>query len=246
MSPLLAFGMAQLFGLRPIYAVGLVILGASPGGVLANLLTHLARGETALSISLTATSSLLSVVTIPLYLGLAITQFGAESLSDDVSALGIALRVLLITTVPLLIGMRLRATRPERALALQRPLGRAAMVAFAAAVTATFVAERERLGEAVGEVLPAAAALSIAAMTISFAVALLAGLPDRSATAISLELGVHNGAVAIAAAETISSDLAIPAAVYSVFMLIPAGILVTWRRRMRETGADPAPSARSA
>lgn len=230
-APLLAFAMAKLFALEPVYAVGLVILGASPGGVVANLLTHLARGETALSVTLTATSSVLSVLTIPLYLGLAITHFGADALSDEVSALGIALRVLLITTVPLLIGMRFRATRPDRAIALQPPLGRAAMVAFAVVVIATFVAERERLAEALGAVFPAAAALSVAAMSISFLVATLAGLTDRSATAISLELGVHNGAVAIAAAETISSDVAIPAAVYSVFMLVPAGLLVGWRRR---------------
>ena len=120
------------------------------------------------------------------------------------------------------------------------------MVAFAAVVIATFVSERARLGEALGEVSPAAAALSIAAMAISFGVAVVAGLPDRSATAISLELGVHNGAVAIAAAETISSDVAIPAAVYSVFMLVPAGILVTWRRRRREAVTDAEPEARRA
>ena len=230
-APLLAFAMAELFDLDPVYAVGLVILGASPGGVAANLLTHLARGETALSVTLTAASSVLSVLTIPVYLRLAIDHFGAEGLTEDVSAVGVGVRVLLITTVPLLIGMRYRATHPERALALQPPMGRAAMIAFVAIVIGTFVGERERLAEALAEVLPAAAALSVAAMAVSFAVARFARVPERSVTAISLELGVHNGAVAIAVAEAISSEVAIPAAVYSVFMIVPAGLFVVWKRR---------------
>ena len=233
-APLLAFGMAKLFGLEPVYAVGLVILGASPGGVIANLLTHLARGETALSVTLTAVSSVVSVLTIPVYLGFAISQFGAQGLSDDVSALGIAVRVVLITTVPLLIGMTYRGRYPDRALGIQPVLGRVAMVAFVALVVATFVDEGPGLGAALAQVFPAAAMLSVAAMSVSFAVAMLARLPERSATAISLELGVHNGAVAIAVAETIGSDVAIPAAVYSLFMLVPAGLLVAWRRRRDE------------
>lgn len=232
-APALAFAMAKLFDLEPVYAVGLVILGASPGGVVANLLTHLARGETALSVTLTATSSVLSVVTIPLYLTLAIGHFGADTLADEVSVLGVALRVLLITTVPLVIGMRFRASRPDRALALQQPLGRAAMVAFAAVVIATFVGERAGLVDALPAVFAAAAALSVASMSISFAVARLARLEERSAIAISLELGVHNGAVAIAVADAIGANVAIPAAVYSAFMLVPAGLVVGWRRRSR-------------
>ena len=77
-SPLLAFAAAEVFGLDPVLAVGLVLLGASPGGTLANLLTHLARGETALSVSMTAISSVAAVVTVPLFLGLAIGHFDAE------------------------------------------------------------------------------------------------------------------------------------------------------------------------
>src|SRR5512133_2253083 len=76
-SPLLAFGVAELYGLEPAFAVGLVLLGASPGGTLANLLTHLARGETALSITMTAISSVAAAVTVPLYLTLAVDHFGA-------------------------------------------------------------------------------------------------------------------------------------------------------------------------
>src|ERR687893_1330081 len=77
-SPLLAFAMAELFALPPELAVGLVLLGASPGGTMANFLTHLARGDTALSVTMTALSSLAAVVTVPAYLGLAIGFFDAS------------------------------------------------------------------------------------------------------------------------------------------------------------------------
>jgi BASS family bile acid:Na+ symporter len=77
LSPLLAFGVAEAYNLEPELAVGLVLLGASPGGTLANLLTHLARGDTALSISMTAISSVAAVITVPLYLKLATSHFGA-------------------------------------------------------------------------------------------------------------------------------------------------------------------------
>ena len=113
-SPLLAFGIAELYDLEPALAVGLVLLGASPGGTMANLLTHLARGDTALSISITAISSLAAVATVPLFLSLAIDRFGAEGFDEDIEMLGVVARVLLITVVPLGIGMWLRARRPER------------------------------------------------------------------------------------------------------------------------------------
>src|ERR671910_3000925 len=98
-SPLLAFAIAHAFSLEPALAVGLVLLGASPGGTLANLLTHFARGDTALSITMTAISSVAAVVTVPLFLGLATDHFGAAGLDDDVSVLGLVARVLFLTLV---------------------------------------------------------------------------------------------------------------------------------------------------
>ena len=114
LSPLLAFAVAEVYGLDPELAVGLVLLGASPGGTLANLLTHLGRGDTALSITMTATSSVAAVVTIPLFLKLGISHFGATGLDTHVGLIGLVARVLLITVVPMAFGMWLRARRPQR------------------------------------------------------------------------------------------------------------------------------------
>ncbi len=112
-SPLLAFAMAELFDLPPELAVGLVLLGASPGGTMANMLTHLARGETALSVTMTAISSVCSVITVPLFLALATAHFGADDIGD-VSMLGVVAKVFAITIVPVSFGMWLRARWPER------------------------------------------------------------------------------------------------------------------------------------
>ena len=98
-SPLLAFAVAKIVGLEAALAVGLVLLGASPGGTTANLLTHVARGDTALSITMTAISSVCAVVTVPLYLGIAIDHFGA-GFENDPEMAGVAAKVFFITVVP--------------------------------------------------------------------------------------------------------------------------------------------------
>lgn len=235
-SPLLAFAAAELFGLDPVLAVGLVLLGASPGGTLANLLTHLARGETALSITMTGVSSVLAVVTVPLYLGIAIDHFGAENLTKDIDLVGIVIKVLAITIVPLSLGMLYRAKRPARAIAIEPGLKRAAFVAFVFVVIGAIIAERDRFTDDFVQVAPAALLLNLAAMSVSFAIARAARLSNPQSTAISMELGIHNATLAIAVATTISTELAIPGAVYSAFMFVTAGLFA---RAMHRRNVEP-------
>jgi BASS family bile acid:Na+ symporter len=221
-APLLAFGVAELFGLAPIFAVGLVVLGAAPGGTMATLLTHLARGDTALSISMTALSSLAAVITVPLYLTAAIAHFDA-SIAGHVGTAGIVARVFAITIVPLAIGMRVRARRPEWSLANEPRLKRVALVAFAFVVVAAVASEWGTVTDHFAELAVAALTLNVAAMSISFVVARAARLSDRQATAVSLELGLHNSTLAIAVGLLVADEVAIPAAVYSAFMFLTAG-----------------------
>jgi BASS family bile acid:Na+ symporter len=224
LSPLLAFAVAHAFSLEPTLAVGLVLLGASPGGILANLLTHFARGDTALSITMTATSSVAAVLTVPLFLGLATTHFEASGLDEEVDMLGVVVRVLSITVVPLLIGMWIRARRPEQVAAASATVRRLTAAVFIAAVAGVIVAEHDRVIDSLGEVAAAAFALNVAAMSTSFAIARLVRLDSRQSTAIAIELGIHNAALAIAVGAAIASELTIPAAVYATFMFIPAGL----------------------
>jgi len=223
-SPLLALTIADLFGLSPELAVGLVLLGASPGGTTANMLTHLARGDTALSITMTAISSVAAVITVPLYLELAINHFGATSLGADVEMLGIVARVFAITIIPLAAGMLVRQRAPEWVGTYEERVKRIALGTFVLVVAGAVASEWETATANLGQIAPAALTLNVAAMAISFTVARVAGLDDRQSTAIAMELGVHNATLAIAVAATIDDVLTIPAAVYSGFMFITAGL----------------------
>lgn len=240
-SPLLAFVVAELYGLTAVFAVGLVLLGASPGGTTANLLTHLARGDTALSISMTAISSVAAVVTVPLYLGLAVAHFDAP-VADDVGMLGVVARVFLITVVPLAIGMRVRVQRPEWAAANEGRLKRAAIVAFVIVVAGAVASEWETITEHFAALAIAALTLNVAAMTVSFSVARAGRLDLRQSTAVAMELGVHNGTLAIAVGALIDERLSVPAAIYSAFQFLTAGLFAKLMHH-RNAGAALATSS---
>lgn len=242
-SPLLAFAMAELFDLPPELAVGLVLLGASPGGMMANMLTHLSRGDTALSVTMTAISSVGAAITVPLFLGLSTNHFGAEV--GDASMLGVVLRVLAITIVPVASGMELRRRQPDRVEALYPRVRRVSLGLFALVVLGAIASEYDTVSEHLAEVAGAALALNLSAMTLSFAIAKLARLDDRQSTAIALELGIHNSALAIAVGATLAAEVTIPAAVYSSFMLFTGGAFA-WAMSRRNAAAGELVEARPA
>ena len=239
-SPLLAFAVAELYSLSPELAVGLVLLGASPGGTMANLLTHLARGDVALSVTMTAVSSVAAVLTVPLYLTLGADHFGAGNVADDVSMGGVVARVFLITIIPLAIGMYLRARSPERVQEIQGRVKQVALGVFLVVVVGAVASEFEKIADNFTSVAAAALTLNVVAMTVSYTVARLARLDDRQSTAIAMELGVHNSTLAITVAASVSTELAIPAAVYSAFMFITAG---AFARVMHQRNAPAATTA---
>jgi BASS family bile acid:Na+ symporter len=235
-SPLLAFAMAELFGLPAELAVGLVLLGASPGGMMANMLTHLSHGDTALSVTMTAISSVGAAVTVPLFLALSTDHFGATGIGD-VSMLGVVLRVFAITIIPVAIGMEMRRRWPRRVARVYPRVRRISLSLFAIVVLGAIASEYDTVAENLAEVAGAAFALNVAAMALSFAIAKLARLDDRQSTAIALELGIHNSALAIAVGASLSSELTIPAAVYSSFMLFSGGAFA-WAMSRRNSAAD--------
>jgi BASS family bile acid:Na+ symporter len=235
-SPLLAFTMAELFDLPPELAVGLVLLGASPGGMMANMLTHLSRGDTALSVTMTAISSVGAMITVPLFLGLSTNHFGATGLGD-VSMVGVVARVFAITIVPVAIGMELRRRRPKWVETAYPRVRRASLSLFAIVVIGAIASEYDTVAESLADVAGAALALNVAAMTISFAISKLARLDDRQSTAIALELGIHNSALAIAVGASLAAEVTIPAAVYSSFMLLTGGAFA-WAMSRRNADAD--------
>jgi bile acid:Na+ symporter, BASS family len=239
-SPLLALAMAELFELPPELAVGLVLLGASPGGMMANLLTNLSRGDTALSVTITAISSVGAMITVPLFLALSSDHFGATEVGE-VGMAGIVLRVFAITIVPVAIGMELRRRHPQRVDALYPRVRRIALSLFALVVLGAIASEQDTVRENLADVAGAALALNVTAMTLSFAVSKLARLGDRQATAVALELGIHNSALAIAVGASLADDLTIPAAVYSTFMLFTGGLFAWVMSRRNAAGGEEVP-----
>ncbi len=217
-SPLLAFLIADLLNLDPAMALGLVLLGASPGGTLATMFTHLAKGETALSVTMTAISSVCSVITIPLFLTLANEYFDAGKSLEDVNMPIVVLRTFLITVLPLSIGMSVRSRSPEWVDRFQPTFMKISIGLFFGVVLAAVLSELDLIRENFWRVAGGALLLNSVAMTLSFTIARLARLSERQSTAIAMELGIHNGTVAIVVAGMINDELMIPAAVYAIFM----------------------------
>jgi BASS family bile acid:Na+ symporter len=236
-SPFLALAIAELFDLPPELAVGLVLLGASPGGMMANMLTHLSRGDTALSITMTAISSVGAIVTVPLFLVFASAHFGAEDVGD-VSMLGVVARVFAITIVPVAIGMSLRRRNPNWVETIYPRFRDVSLTLFSLVILGAIASEHDTVAENALAVGGAALVLNVAAMTVSFAISKLARLGDRQATAISLELGIHNAALAIAVGASLAPDVTIPAAVYASFMLFTGGTFAWAMAKRNRKPAD--------
>lgn len=241
-APVLGIAVAELFNLPPVLAVGLVLLGAAPGGTMANLLTHLARGETALSVTLTGISSALAVVTIPAYLALASSWFNLQGVDNDVEVLPVAARVLAITLVPLAAGMLVRKRFPEWTAGNERRFKAVSLVLFALIVAAAIASEWGNVTGYLGGVIGAVVVLNVAAMSASFAISRATRLGNRSSTAIALELGLHNATLAIAVGASLDPEMTVPAAVYGIFMWVTGGSFA-WLMARRNAEPEPAPAA---
>lgn len=235
--PVLCFFLVELFGLAPALAVGLMLLAASPGGTTANLYSHLAHGDVALNISLTAVNSLLAVVTLPLVVNLSLAHFMGEGSTLPLQ-FDKVLQVFLIVLVPVAIGMALRARFPGFAARMNRPV-RLVSVLFLAAIIALAVAKDwNTLVDYAPSIGLAALAFNLLSLAVGYGVPRLLGLPARQAIAIGMEIGIHNGTLAIAVALSPAllnnPTMAIPAAIYSLIMFVTAAVF-GWLvgRRMR-------------
>lgn len=242
LSPLLGFAVAKALDLSPELAVGLVLLAAAPGGTTANLLTHLARGDVALSVTMTAVSSAAAVVTTPLFLALSWQHFMGTAADVDLPMENIIPRVLIITLIPLSLGMLLRAYATGFALKVEPHVKKLALGFFLFVVVGAVFEVQGELMQYLPVVGAATLALNLLAMSGSYLIARWAKLDLRQSTAISIELGVHNTTLAMAVAgilASLSPLLIVPAAIYGILMFVTAGLFV-WlmvRRNAREATA---------
>ena len=224
--PVLCFGIAHGTGLPPELAVGLMLLAASPGGATANLFSHLAKGDVALNITLTAVNSVLSLFTMPLIVNFALERFMGQGKVIPLQ-FDKVVQVFAIVLVPVAVGMAVNAAKPATAKKLGRPVKLLSAVFLVLVVGAADAKERAHLGEYFRQVGLAALAFNLLSMAIGYFVPLLARLPKKQAVAIGMEIGIHNGTLAIAIASSPmlldNGTMAIPPAIYSLIMFFTAG-----------------------
>lgn len=227
-----AFAITQLFDLTPMLAVGFMLLAASPGGALANIFSHLAHGDVALNITLTALNGALALVWLPLVLNWSLTHFLGAELSVPAPTQKI-MEVATVIILPVLIGMLVRHVRPALALRAADPVRIASVVLLALVVAISLAHSGDTLLLHFGAVGFACITLNLVSLAIGYAVPRVIGLPVPQATSISLEIGVHNAAVAIfVAVNVLDSEVAsVPAALYGIVMIATASVAVTWLRR---------------
>ena len=235
--PLIALALAHAFGLSDVFAVGLMILALCPGGVTSNILAKMAGGNAPLSISLTAVTSLLSILTVPLILAFSVNYFmGEEAPPVDVTRLGITM--FLITAVPVAIGMILTSKFPNLVDKIAPKVSRMAVGLFVIIIVAALAKNWEVFSSNLGMLGPVAVLLNVLMLLLGLVSAKALRLDKQDATTISIESGVQNGTLAIAVGSiiaTVDGEIlppeTVPAAVYSITMYVVCVPFVFWRKK---------------
>ncbi len=217
--PVLAWVLIRIADLDPLLAVGVMLLAASPGGTTAGMFSYLFRGDVALNITLTAVNSILCIITLPLITNWAVGHFHADQEGIGVE-LGTFMGVVALVLVPVAIGMWLRSVRPEFAEAADRPIRIFAVVFLVLVAIGAIVAERENILGYMTSVGLVVGALCALALTVGYAVARALRLNRAQGIATAYEIGIQNTTLSMTLALSImgSTEVAIPAAVYSVIM----------------------------
>ncbi|WP_386169292.1 bile acid:sodium symporter family protein [Sulfitobacter pontiacus] len=234
--PLVTFICVLAFGIRAEMAVGFMILAACPGGVTSNVISKLAKGDVALSVSLTAVISLASVVTVPLILGLSMGYFMGDA-APEIDITKTAVTMFALTVVPVTLGLGARAMAPAAMTRAEPKLSAVATILFAAIVLAALAANWALFVENIVVIGPALLVLLAALTTIGFVVPRLLGRSVTEAKTISVETGVQNSTLGIAVAAIIVGGeggftaYALPSAVYGILMyLIILPVVLKYRR----------------
>lgn len=235
--PVVAFGLISIWSLPPELALGVMIIAAAPGGVTSNILTAFGRGDVALSISLTAVISLLSVITIPAVVVFAYAQLiGGQA--GDVSVAGTALSVFVIVTVPVLIGLAVRRYAESFAIRIEPVARQISAGLFVLVLVGAIFQERANIATYFAQAGLITLTLNIVMMVLAYLIARIFASGPKQRITISLECGLQNGTLAIAVAALLfDGGLAtVPAATYSLIMFATALLFIFFLRRAHPTG----------
>lgn len=229
--PLVCFFLAKAFGLAPALAVGLMLLAASPGGTTANLYSHLAHGDVALNITLTAVNSVIAVLTMPLIVNLSLAYFmdGDQALPLQFTKV---VQVFVIVLGPVAIGIWLRSRFPGFAARMEKPVKIISALFLLIIILLAVVKDWQTFVDYAPLVGGAALAFNLISLAVGYWVPRLCKLSLRQSIAIGMEIGIHNGTLAIALALSPmllnNATMSIPAAIYSIIMFFTAAAFGWW------------------
>ncbi|MDP3898769.1 MAG: bile acid:sodium symporter family protein [Mesorhizobium sp.] len=239
--PALCLGLVHVAHLPPSMAVGMMLLAASPGGTSATLYTHLARGDVALSITLTAITSALSIVTLPLIVNLSLALLYVDS-NPVYLELRQVLQIFAIAIVPAAIGVVIQSRYPGLALRMERPVKIVATVFLVAIVLFALISQWGLLGAWGATVGVAVLAFNLMSLAVGYYVPRLLNVERRQSIALALSISMHNAALVIAIAMSddllANSEMAIPPAGYGLVAYITGAMLV-WAFNLRARSGAP-------
>jgi BASS family bile acid:Na+ symporter len=227
-----AFVIAVVFKLPPELAVGLLLLAAAPGGATANIYSHLAHGDVALNITLTAINSALSLLTLPFIISFALQYFMASDQYVPPPFQKI-IEVGTIILLPVMIGMAIRKWAPGFAAKMEKPIKLFSVVLLALLVAVSVWQSWDTLVKYFAVVGLACLTFNLVSMGAGYVLPLAVKLPQKQAIAIAMEIGIHNGTLAIFIALNVLNNTAmsVPAAIYSLIMFVTAGVFAWWLNR---------------
>ena len=227
--PIVAYILILVLRTPPEIAIGVMIIAAAPGGVTSNILTRFANGDVALSISLTAIISLISIVTVPLIVFTSADVFGITNISQNISMTGIAMKMFLVVTVPVFLGMIIRKFAENFVASKVEIFNKLNMVFFAIFFVAAFYEERENLINFIVQAGLIALVLNLTMMAIAYYLAKTFASGVKQQKCIALECGLQNGTLAIfVSTQIFGTDIlfAIPTGAYGLIMYITGFIFV--------------------
>ena len=232
--PIVAYLLIIILRTPPEIAIGVMIIAAAPGGVTSNILTKFANGDVALSISLTAIISLISIITVPLIIFTSADLFGITKISENISMIGIALKMFLVVTVPVILGMIVRKFAENFVVSKGEIFNKLNIVLFAIFFVAAFYEERENFINFLKQAGLITLILNLTMMIIAYYLAKAFASGIKQMKCIALECGLQNGTLALfVSTQIFGTDIlyALPTGAYALIMYITGFIFIYFLKK---------------
>ena len=231
--PIVAYVITIILRLPIEIALGLMIIAAAPGGVTSNVLTKFANGDVALSISLTAVGSLISIISVPFIVFTSAEMLGVTNISKDITLTGIAIKMALVVTVPVIIGMTIRSFAENFVNSKIKIINNITSLLFVIVFVAIYVEERANILNYLTQAGTAVLTLNIVMMVLAFFIAKCCATGISQRKCIALECGLQNGTLAVFVATQLFDDVVYlaPTAAYALVMYITGFIFIYFLRK---------------